>query len=82
MLQIATSGGETLLADGFHAVHNLRQSNESAYKCLRDMPIPHEYRDTDKHHLYTNMPVIIADGNDNVIQVSAHTRIIILTIPP
>ncbi|XP_061183408.1 trimethyllysine dioxygenase, mitochondrial-like [Saccostrea echinata] len=39
------TGGETLLVDGFHAAETLRRENPTAFQCLAETVVPHEFYD-------------------------------------
>lgn len=47
VLEHQGTGGETLLVDGFFAAETLRQDNPTAFKCLSETVVAHEFYDSD-----------------------------------
>lgn len=47
VLEHQGTGGETLLVDGFFAAETLRRDNPTAFKCLSETVVAHEFYDSD-----------------------------------
>ena len=47
VLEHQGTGGETLLVDGFFAAETLRRENPTAFKCLTETVVAHEFYDSE-----------------------------------
>lgn len=59
-LEVAQSGGQSLLVDGFAAAEALRSQDPQAHACLAEVPVPFRWSDS-KVYLSTLAPVLTLD---------------------
>ena len=74
-LASSATGGETILADGFRAVHELAHSSPDALAALAELPVQYAYRDATAE-LATEVPIVslARDGRPVALHVNNRSK--------
>lgn len=69
-----SSGGESIFADGFRILEDLREENNDYFELLASYAIPFRFHDDD-HDIYHHHPVINLDHRGNIIEIKYNAHL-------
>ena len=69
-----SSGGESIFADGFRILEDLREQNSGYFELLANYAVPFRFHDDD-HDIYHHHPIINLDHRGNIIELKYNAHL-------